>query len=71
MKPKIIKSSQLCITAFECECECVGDTYEINHYSSWSERYDKECCFECEECGQKWILPKNMDIVLKFKRRSK
>ena len=38
MKPKIIKSSQLSITAFECEFECVGDTYEINHNSSWSEK---------------------------------
>ena len=70
MKPKIIKSSQVGIISFGCECSCCGDTYESKHSSSWSRTDESsDYHFECEECGQEWILPKNTYVAPKFKRR--
>ena len=72
MKSKVMKSSQLGIISFGCECSCGGDTYESNHYSSWSK--SDECSdyhFKCEECEQEWILPKNTYVIPKLKRRKK
>ena len=68
MKPKVLKSSQVgCETpSMECSCggSCVG--MEAGNAYNWMENE-----YYCEDCNQTWILPENMDIVVKFKRRSK
>jgi len=65
MKPRVIKSSQVgCDTpAVNCSCggACFGSDSGASYRHTESEYY-------CEECGQTWIFPENVQMVVRFKR---
>ena len=71
MKSKVVKSSQVCATAMCVQCSCSGDCYESIYGSAWIDEWENisNYHFKCEDCDQKWTLPKNMNIVVKFQRR--
>ena len=62
---KIIKSGQVgCETpSISCSCggSCFGDDTGYTYGYSESQYY-------CEDCGQKWVFPKNIHMVIKFKK---
>ena len=68
MKPKIIKSSQVNCETPSVSCSCGGGCFGCDTDSTYNYTESK---YYCELCGQEWILPNNMDMVIKFKRRNK
>ena len=68
MKPKVLKSSQVCATAMGVQCRCGGDCYESSYGSAWINEWDGVTTynFKCEECNQVWVFPTNINIVVKF-----
>ena len=69
MKIKTLKSKQVGVDAFEVQCDCGSEfdtCFEDNFGSHWSQK--NEAIFECEGCGQEWKLPKNIELVIKFKK---
>ena len=71
LKPKVLKSKQVGVDAFEVQCDCGSEfdtCFEGSYGSSWSQ--EDKAIFECEGCGQKWKLPKDVELVIKFKRRN-
>ena len=63
---KIIKSSQIACETPSVECSCGGGCFGkgTGNAYNWQENE-----YYCEDCEQVWVLPENMDIVVKFKRR--
>ena len=72
MKPKTIKSKQIYAETYSIQCTCGGDfngCMEKNSYYYSNESLAS--LWECEGCGQQWKLPKNVGLVVKFRKESK
>ena len=68
MMAKIIKSSQIACETPSIECSCGGGCFgtESGNAYNWEEKE-----YWCEDCEQIWVFPKNMYIVVKFKKEEK
>ena len=65
MKPKIIKSSQVVCEAPAIECSCGGSCFGSDTGSTYNYSESK---YYCEVCDLEWVLPKNVTMVVKFKK---
>ena len=66
MNTKIIKSSQIACETPSILCSCGGGCFGMGAGNAYNWQEDE---YYCEDCEQVWVLPENMDIVVKFKRR--
>ena len=66
MKSKVIKSSQIYCETPSIECSCGGGCFgmEAGNTYNWQENE-----YWCEDCGQIWVFPENVQMVVRFKRR--
>ena len=66
MMSKILKSKQVGVDCPAVSCECGGDCYGLVTGMSYSHSEDKE--YYCDDCGQQWALPDNVELKVVFKR---
>lgn len=66
MKEKIIKSKQVVCETPAIMCDCGGSCFGIESGDTYN--LEDERGYNCEECGQIWVLPEGVDIVAIFRK---
>ena len=68
MRSKVIKSGQMVIDCPAIICPCGGGCFGVDTGQCYS---FSEAEYYCEDCGQTWKFPENIEFVIKFKKVAK
>ena len=65
MKPRVIKSSQVACETPSILCSCGGGCFGMGDGNAYNWLENE---YYCEDCDQEWVFPKNVNMVVRFKR---
>ena len=68
MNTKIIKSGQIACETPSILCSCGGSCFGMEAGNAYNYAENE---YWCEACEQIWVFPKNMYMVVKFKKGAK